>query len=85
MSTHQCPRCGTEYFRDQECDWCPGVAAVPLPPVETRLARAEAFISQIKLKAEKWDALMMIAHRYGTQIAEVIRAVNERVNFRRRR
>ena len=20
---HRCPRCGTVYFRPQECDWCP--------------------------------------------------------------
>lgn len=23
--THYCPRCGTVYFAEGECDWCPHV------------------------------------------------------------
>lgn len=85
-STHKCPRCGTEYFRAQECDWCPGVQAQTIRNIspEDMVAKLSAYVSQVKNKADKWDAFLMVVHHYGTVGMEILRRVNDRVNFRKR-
>jgi primosomal protein N' len=30
VTTHKCARCGTQYFGEQECDWCQGEKAQPI-------------------------------------------------------
>jgi uncharacterized OB-fold protein len=35
MTEHQCPHCGTVYFKPQECDWCP-VQTQPIPQPEKK-------------------------------------------------
>jgi uncharacterized OB-fold protein len=31
VATHKCRRCGTRYFGEQECDWCPGERTTAIP------------------------------------------------------
>lgn len=34
----KCRCCGTEYFTEQECDWCPEEIAQPVPVKEKEAA-----------------------------------------------
>lgn len=39
--TTRCPRCGTVYFAEQECDWCPATMAIEVEEVEQLVLPAE--------------------------------------------
>ena len=71
-----CPKCGVEYDKTaSECDWCPGTNLVPNDKApHTRSSRQEK-ITSMSLKARRWDALHMAAHRFGVQIRPVIQYI----------
>ncbi len=82
----KCQRCGTEYvYPTRECDWCPGETPVKVPeiPVLTddcphRLECARKEILRLQPKAARWDALRLMAHKFGNHITEVIEALERK-------